>query len=215
MTELAKYGEKWARRNGRSPYPVMTTEEICAIPIPDMSAKDALLYLWVTYPKYDDARTVMAAWGFEYITKAFTWVKQNPSGIGWHFGCGFYTHANDEIVIIGKRGKGVTRIDKGVSSLIFYPRGEHSRKPPTARTRIERLHGDVPRIELFARQEFGGWDCWGNEVKCSAGAKLLKPYLAPPYQAVIDEDEFNGLPVIDTVMPPTAYEPGEQMALVW
>lgn len=217
MKELSERGEKWARKNGRSPYPVMTTEDICKLPVADICAKDSLLYLWATGPKMTDAEQVAVAWGFEIVTHlGFTWVKQNPSGIGWHFGCGYYTHANAEIVIIGKRGRGVPRMDKGVSSLVVYPRGEHSRKPPTVRHRIARLHGDVARVELFARQAAPGWAVWGNEVEPSAGTEPLFSYIAPPYVAVVDEDEYQtGTPAIEPMLMPTdSYEANEQMALV-
>lgn len=214
MSQLTQRGEKWARRNGRSPYPVMTTEDICKIPVWEIAAEDSLLYLWATWPKMIDALQVMASWGFEYITQAFTWIKQNPSGRGWHFGLGYYTHGNSEVVLIGKRGKGVKRVDKGISSLVIYPRGEHSRKPPTIARRIERLHGDVPRVELFARCPVAGWSVWGNEVEPSPGTEPLWNYIAPPYEATIDEDEYQGLPVQESSMPPSAYEPGEQMLLV-
>ena len=41
---------------------------------------------------------------------------------------------------------------------------EHSKKPDTVRQRIIELMGDLPRIELFARETAEGWDSWGNEV---------------------------------------------------
>lgn len=90
MKELAKRGEKWARKNGRSPYPVMATPDIAALPVADLAAKDCALFLWATYPKLKDAFEVMEGWGFEYKTVAFTWVKVNPSGVGFHFGLGYW-----------------------------------------------------------------------------------------------------------------------------
>jgi len=51
-----------------------------------------------------------------------------------------------------------------IKSLIESPREEHSKKPNEVRERIVELVGDIPRIELFARQKIDGWDCWGNEV---------------------------------------------------
>ncbi len=211
INELTTRGEKWARRNGRSPYPVMTTDDICNLPVQKIAHPHSLCLMWCTWPKLQDGLRVLDAWGFEYVTKAFVWVKLNPSGIGWHFGLGYHTHGNTEFVLIGKRGKGTKRVDKGISELIIYPRGLHSRKPPTTMTRIERLYGNVPRIELFARQQFSGWACWGNEVEPSIGTEPLHPYISPPYKAIIDEDEYHGLPVVDTVF---SYEPGEQMRMM-
>lgn len=65
--------------------------------------------------------------------------------------------------LIGTKGT-PKRISKSVHQIIDSPIREHSRKPDEARKRIVELCGDIPRIELFARQKFEGWDCWGNEV---------------------------------------------------
>jgi len=164
MKELAQRGEKWARRNGRSPYDVMTTEDICKMPVrEDLAAKDCILFCWATYPKLPDALEVIKAWGFTYKTVAFTWVKNNPSGVGFHFGLGFWTRQNPEICLLATRGK-PKRIDNRVPNLIIYPRGEHSRKPDEIRERIVRLVGDLPRVELFARQRTPGWSVWGDQA---------------------------------------------------
>lgn len=163
MAELAKRGEKWARRNGRSPYDVMDTADICALPIREIAAKDCVLFLWATYPKLEDALAVMRAWGFTYKTVAFTWVKKNPKGVGWKFGLGYWTRGNPEICLLGTRGK-PKRINKCVANLTISPVRDHSRKPDEVREKIVSLMGDLPRIELFARERIEGWDAWGNEV---------------------------------------------------
>lgn len=211
MSQLVQRGEKWARGHGRSPYPVMTTEDICKLPVGDIADRDSLLLMWATAPKMEDAFQVINAWGFSFVTVAFTWVKLNPSGIGWHFGPGYHTRQNAEFILLGARGKGISRVDRAVPSLIVYPRGRHSRKPPAARERIERLYGPAHRIELFARQTAPGWDAWGNEVECSPYALPLANYISPPYTALVDEDEYQGLPVEETRQP--SYNYGEQMAL--
>jgi site-specific DNA-methyltransferase (adenine-specific) len=64
---------------------------------------------------------------------------------------------------MGIKGK-MKPVSNKISSIIISPRREHSRKPDEARERIVQLFGDLPRIELFARQEIEGWDFWGNEV---------------------------------------------------
>jgi site-specific DNA-methyltransferase (adenine-specific) len=56
------------------------------------------------------------------------------------------------------------RISKKVKQLIFSPRQAHSKKPDCVRDRIVELVGDIPRIELFARNKYKGWDSWGNEI---------------------------------------------------
>lgn len=80
-------------------------------------------------------------------------------------GCGYWTRANGEIYLLATKGKNYPRrINAGVQQAIIEPKREHSRKPDIARERIIDLLGDLPRIELFARQQVEGWDCWGNEV---------------------------------------------------
>jgi site-specific DNA-methyltransferase (adenine-specific) len=164
MKELSERGEKWARRNGRSPYDVMDLSDICALPIADIADKNCVLFCWTTYPKLQEGLDVIKAWGFKYKTVAFTWVKNNPSGVGFHFGLGYWTRQNPEICLLATRGK-PKRINNKIPNLIIYPRGEHSRKPDEVRERIVSLMGDLPRIELFARRRALGWDAWGNEIE--------------------------------------------------
>lgn len=189
--ELAIRGEKWARRHGRSPYPVMDLADICALPVADLTAKDCILFLWATYPKLPEALQVMAAWGFTYKTVAFTWVKNNPSGIGFHFGLGYWTRQNPEIILLGTRGH-PKRIDRTIPNLVIYPRHNHSAKPPEVARRIVALMGDLPRIELFARSSVPGWDSWGNEVECSPGTIVVlgNPHLAEATQ--VSEEITDG-----------------------
>ena len=163
MAERAERGEKWGRAYGRPIYDTINTEDIANIPVKEIADKDCILFLWATYPKLKDALQVMEAWGFEYKTTAFTWVKTNPSGIGWHLGLGFYSRGNPEIVLLGTRGK-PKRVNNSVANLLIAPRGRHSAKPKEVHTRIVQLMGDLPRIELFAREQVDGWLCIGNEL---------------------------------------------------
>lgn len=164
MAELARRGEKWARRNGRSPYDVMDLKDICALPIKDLAARDSVLFLWVTDPKLEEGFEIIKAWGFTYVSVGFYWVKQNPSGVGFHFGLGYGTRANPEICLQAKRGNGLRRVCNKVPRLVISPLQEHSKKPADVRDRIVRLYGDVPRLELFARQRVAGWQVWGNQA---------------------------------------------------
>ena len=163
MAELAKRGEKWARRNGRSPYDVMDDADIYKLPVKDIADKNCVLFLWATYPKLQEAIETVRAWGFAYKTVAFTWVKKNKKSDGYHFGLGYWTRGNPEICLLATRGK-PKRIDASVANLTISRLGEHSQKPAEIRDKITQLLGDIPRIELFARQYADGWDCWGNEV---------------------------------------------------
>ena len=68
-----------------------------------------------------------------------------------------------EVCLMGIKCK-MKRISDNVCSCVISERREHSRKPDEVRNKIVELFGDIPRIELFARQTCEGWDCWGNEV---------------------------------------------------
>ncbi len=142
----------------------MANEDIEALPVGKLAAKDCTLFLWVTFPKLYEAWNVMKAWGFKYKTVAFVWLKTNPKANTLFFGPGYWTRANAEICLLATKGH-PKRISKCVHQVIISKRQEHSRKPEEARRRIEALMGDVPRVELFARRPAPGWDVWGNEVE--------------------------------------------------
>lgn len=189
MKELVTRGEKWARKNGRSPYPVMKTEDIASMPVSDLAAKDSVLFLWATYPKLKDGLEVMEGWGFSFKTVGFTWTKLNPSGVGFHFGLGYWTRQNPELVLLGTKGK-PKRVDNTVPNLVIHPRGEHSRKPDEVAKRIVKLMGDLPRLELFARRRMDGWDAWGNEIECSSDAIRVLGQPAKPVDLPVIEPEI-------------------------
>lgn len=159
----------WCYRtgSGRSPdqyYPTMEIEEICSLPINKIANKNCILFLWGTWPKLEEALQVIKAWGFKYKTNAFLWVKQNPSSKGFFCGLGYWTRKNTEFVLLATKGN-PKRLNKSVRELIISPRGKHSVKPIEIKDRIIELVGDLPRIELFAREKTEGWDVWGNEVE--------------------------------------------------
>jgi N6-adenosine-specific RNA methylase IME4 len=144
-------------------YPTMSMEEIKALPIKRITADNALLFMWATFPNLREALDTMAAWGFEYKTLGFSWIKTNKENGKPFFGIGWYTKSNCEVCLIGVKGKPF-KASNSVSSVVIAPREEHSKKPAIVRDMIVEFAGDVPRIELFARQTAEGWDCWGNEV---------------------------------------------------
>jgi len=149
--------------NRKAPYPVMSPEDIYALDVQHLADDDCILFLWATYPKLPEALETIKHWGFEYKTVGFTWVKKNKKADSWFWGMGYWTRANAEICIIATKGK-PKRISAGVHQIVDDRIMEHSRKPDTVRQRIVELVGDLPRIELFARQKPDGWDVWGNEV---------------------------------------------------
>jgi site-specific DNA-methyltransferase (adenine-specific) len=144
-------------------YQTMKIDDICALPVERIAEKDCVLFLWATYPMMREALRLIEAWGFEYKTIGFQWIKQNRSGKGWFFGLGRWTRGNTEPCFIATRGK-PKRVSASVSQLIEWPLGRHSAKPPIVRKKIMELMGGGEAIELFARQSAPGWDCWGNEA---------------------------------------------------
>lgn len=103
-------------------------------------------------------------WGFIYKTCAFSWIKLNPKSKTPFIGMGYYTRSNNEICLLATKGNVLKRKSKSVKQILLSDIEEHSKKPDEIRERIVDLLGDLPRIELFARQHVEGWDCWGNEV---------------------------------------------------
>lgn len=144
-------------------YSTMTPDDICRLPVSDIADNDSILFLWATFPKLPEALRVIEAWGFQYKSVAFVWLKQNRRGEGWYYGLGFWTRGNAEICLLATKGK-PKRLSNRVHQFIISPLRGHSRKPDEAREKIVELMGDLPRIELFAREKVDGWDVWGNEV---------------------------------------------------
>jgi len=144
-------------------YPQMDIKDIKKLPVSDMSENDAVLILWVTFPKLLEGIETLKAWGFTYTTMLFTWVKKYKSGKNF-FGMGYYTRSNTEICLLGKKGIGIPALNHSISCVIESEWTKHSQKPDIVRDNIVTLFGDLPRIELFARKKTEGWDVWGNEV---------------------------------------------------
>ena len=148
---------------GGKTYPTMTIEDIKNLPVVEISDRDSVLFMWATMPKLKEAFEVIEAWGFKYTTCAFNWVKLNPKNGGIYSGMGHWTNGNAELCLFAKKGH-PKRIAKNIKQIVMAPRGRHSAKPDEVRDRIVHLMGDVPRIELFARHQYPGWNCMGNEI---------------------------------------------------
>lgn len=173
-------------------YSTMTLDDIKTLPVAGIAADDAVLFLWVTWPLLVEGIETLHSWGFKYKTVGFVWIKlirridklfgrafktlrllDDESLASRMFGqilesmlflgMGNWTRSNSEVCLIGIKGR-PKRIDAGVHSVVLAPIREHSQKPDEVRERIERLMGDVPRVELFARTRSPGWDVWGNDV---------------------------------------------------
>ena len=147
-------------------YPTMSIEQLCALDVEKITDENCALFLWSTFPFLPEALRLIKAWGFTYKTTAFVWLKQNRKNKDWFFGLGFWTRGNAEICLLATKGKPKRKSAK-VSQLIISPIDKHSKKPDIVREKIVELMGDLPRIELFARQTTPGWEVFGNEVKSS------------------------------------------------
>lgn len=144
----------------------MSIEQLCALDVEKITDENCALFLWSTFPFLPEALRLIKAWGFTYKTTAFVWLKQNRKNKDWFFGLGFWTRGNAEICLLATKGK-PQRKSAQVSQLIISPIDKHSKKPDIVREKIVELMGDLPRIELFARQTTPGWEVFGNEVKSS------------------------------------------------
>jgi N6-adenosine-specific RNA methylase IME4 len=160
-------------------YETMKLDDIINIPVRDIAAKDAALFMWVVQPMLPEAMQVLDAWGFEFKTVVFCWVKMlkswvdTPSQMEFfpvpirvrpRLGLGYHTRSGMEQCWLAVRGKGYRRQKRGVEQVLHAPLSDHSKKPEEFARRIELLTGDVPRIELFARRYRKGWTVWGDEV---------------------------------------------------
>lgn len=154
-------------------YSSLSLEQLKMLPVSHIAAVDAALFMWATYPKIQDALDLIPHWGFTYKSYAFDWVKLR--GGQPQMGLGRWFRGASEVCLLAVRGRperldaGVRQLietmDEGEGRILRAEAGRHSAKPREARERIERLLGDVPRIELFARERAPGWDAWGDEVE--------------------------------------------------
>lgn len=145
-------------------YSVMNMRDLCALPVNDLCNKNAVLFMWWLAAMPEQALQLVDAWGFKLKTMTgFVWNKTTVKGTP-HFGMGFYTRAGSESCLIAVKGKWKPS-SHSVRSVVTEPVRGHSKKPMGVARGIEELSGDVPRIELFARDIKPGWDVWGNEVE--------------------------------------------------
>lgn len=164
------YQDKGCNGNCAAHYKTMSLKDICSLPVADISAGDCVLFMWATYPMLPEALKVIEAWGFKYKSIAFQWVKLNKKNGKPFYGLGRWTRGNTEPCLLATKGS-PKRTDNSVFQLIQTPIERHSKKPNIVRDRIVQLMGDLPRIELFARQETDGWDAWGKELPTTEQGK--------------------------------------------
>lgn len=151
------FSENGMDRSADNHYPTSATDSIAARKVPDIAAKDSVLFLWATVPMIRDALKVMKAWGFEYKSQ-MVWVKDRV-------GTGYWFRNQHEILLVGTKGK-IPAPAPGSqwSSVVEEPVGAHSEKPDIFYELIEEYFPNLPKIELNARRTRDGWDSWGNEA---------------------------------------------------
>jgi N6-adenosine-specific RNA methylase IME4 len=144
-------------------YTRMDLPSICKLPVARIAASDSVLAICLLGAGPAETLQVIQAWGFEPPYEGRVWVKASSRGAP-RMGLGHTTRKDSESLWLARRGKGLVRQDAGVAQTIVAQRREHSRKPDEAYVRLERLYGDVRRIELFGRRTRPGWALWGNQV---------------------------------------------------
>lgn len=181
LTDPAWDFATWSRKGaGRSPsahYDTMTLAEMQALPVADFAADNCALFMWtVDWLPPSIPERLAEAWGFRYATRAWCWIKMNPTGWGFFIGKGFYTRSNPEDCLLFVRGKMPVSESLRPSSVmrepvteelpfIYTPVREHSRKPDEQYRRIEQMYPNRRYLELFARRRYAPhWAIWGNQA---------------------------------------------------
>lgn len=168
-----KMGNDSAFMSATSAYPTQSLDWIKALRVKEITDNNCALFLWAVSPLLPEAFEVINAWGFKYKTVAFVWSKRYKDGTPVA-NMGRWTMGNVEMCLLATKGS-PQRQTKNIRQLVEDYREEHSKKPDIIRNQIVELMGDIPRIELFARDNgnknlwgenrMEGWDTFGNEVK--------------------------------------------------
>ena len=138
-------------------YPTMSVEDIKKLPIKSLGKENSALFLWSTSPKLRESLEVMLSWGYVYRT-CVIWDKEI-------IGMGYWFRNQHEILLIGLRGKFSPPAPQMRERSVYRERRtKHSVKPNYFRNWLSKCFSTSSKIELFARQQVEGWDCWGNEV---------------------------------------------------
>lgn len=157
------YTDKGLAKSAQRHYRCQSVDDICALPVGALAAKDCALFLWVTWPMMFHAPRVLDAWGFKFSGLAWEWIKHNPETDKFAFGLGFGTRKNLEPCLLARRGNPKIQ-SRSERDFMYAPRRSHSQKPDQQYERIERMY-DGPYLELFAAQKWLGWKGWGDGHK--------------------------------------------------
>lgn len=154
------YSDKGCAGAAAAQYSTMSVDDICALPVKELASENAILFMWATYPKIEEALKVIKSWGFTFKSIAFQWVKLNRAASAeklqkelasgsdiekaiekcCFFGLGRWTRGNSEPCLIAVKGK-PKRVNPGVGQLVFSPLKRHSEKPAIVRDKIISLTG--------------------------------------------------------------------------
>ena len=156
-----RFGGDTRRGHPRKHYSTMSMDELRAMPVADLAADDAHLYLWCTNALMEDGYSIVRAWGFSPIT-VVTWCKQGP-------GVGYYFRNNTEHAIFATKGRPMVPEDKPLSTWFVWPNGAHSAKPDAFLDLVEQV-SPGPYLELFCRRPRFGWDTWGKGYEVGEAA---------------------------------------------
>lgn len=152
-------------RNAIAHYPCMTIPELCAMPVREIVAKDALLLMWVTVPFVEKAFEVVNAWGFKRKSEV-VWDKGK-------IGTGYWARNRHEMLWVCRRGRfPCDRPALFPTSVITETRREHSRKPEWPQQVVSERFPEMRKLELFARRYRAGWTTWGQHVGMFEGVVL-------------------------------------------
>lgn len=148
-----------------SRYATMHLKDIINLPVAEITAEMAHMYLWVPNAMLPEGLQVLKAWGFEYKSN-IVWYKIRKDGGPDGRGVGFYFRNVTELLLFGKKGKNARTLKPGRTqvNIISKQKREHSRKPDEQYQLIESC-SPGPYLELFARGTRKGWSTWGNQAE--------------------------------------------------
>jgi N6-adenosine-specific RNA methylase IME4 len=161
---INKTGKVAPEHRRLSRYGTMRLDEVMSLPVEQLAAPTAHLYLWCPNALLPDGLAVMQAWGFSYKSN-IVWHKVRKDGGPDGRGVGFYFRNVTELLLFGVRGKNARTLAPGRRqvNLLATRKREHSRKPDEQYPLIEAC-SPAPYLELFARGRREGWTTWGNQA---------------------------------------------------
>lgn len=174
LADPATRFETWSLTSGQKKgpggqYSTMSWDDLGQMPVSKLGRGDAILFLWACWPTLRESMKLMDDWGFRYVTGG-AWHKRTKHGKS-AFGTGYRLRSASEPFLIGTLGNPETAnnvrniIETEDLDVMDEKTRGHSRKPDAQYDFCQRLAPRAIRfVELFARQRYPGWDCWGNEA---------------------------------------------------